>query len=104
MKRVPLGAAKCAWNRGRDAARCALRWIPDFVILTGVVVGAGALSMGFRTVGVSLLLIATIVGWNRNWCIESLEELLESCEQSSCNTDHLDATSDTSQGDSDDAH
>ena len=53
-----------------------MRRIPDIIIAVGVIVGAIGIATGYRWVGVISLAIALIVGWKRDWCIESFEGMI----------------------------
>ena len=78
-----------------------LKRIPDIVIASGVVLGVLGLSTGHRIVGASAMLIACLVAWKRNWCIEAFEELMSSCDHQASHFDAID--SDVSDG-GDDGH
>ena len=62
-----------------------MRRIPDIIIVVGVIVGAVGFSMGSRWVGGIGLGLALIVGWKRDWCMESFEGMMSSVENSAVN-------------------
>ena len=62
-----------------------MRRIPDIIIAVGVIVGATSIATGYRWVGVISLLVAMVVGWKRDWCIESFDGLISSSESSAGN-------------------
>ena len=53
-----------------------LKHIPDVVIASAVIMGAFAFGMGHRAIGGIAMVIAMIVGWKRNWCVEAFTELV----------------------------
>jgi hypothetical protein len=80
-----------------------MRRIPDIIIAVGVIVGAIGIATGYRWVGVISLAIALIVGWKRDWCIESFEGMISSSESSAVNEIH--DSGDTGHGgDADEGH
>jgi hypothetical protein len=52
-----------------------MRIIPDIIIGAGVIVSVVAFWAGYRRVGFIAGIIAVIVGWKRNWCMESVAHL-----------------------------
>jgi fatty-acid desaturase len=55
--------------------RCTMRIIPDIIIATGIIVSVVAFWGGYRWVGGIAGFIALIVGWKRDWCMESVTHL-----------------------------
>ena len=79
-----------------------MRRIPDIIIVVGVIVAAAAIGAGYRWVGVISMLIALIVGWKRNWCMESVEAFASRKENADSGYDGSDSASgDASGGDED---
>lgn len=52
-----------------------MKHLPDTLIALGVIIGAISLATGRHWLGGISLLIAFIVGWKRDWCIESFTAL-----------------------------
>jgi len=52
-----------------------MRLIPDIIIGTGVIVSVVAFWAGYRWVGFIAGVIAVLVGWKRDWCMESVANL-----------------------------
>jgi hypothetical protein len=52
-----------------------VRIIPDIIIGTGVIVSVVAFWAGYRWVGAIAGIIAVLVGWKRDWCMESVAHL-----------------------------
>jgi hypothetical protein len=69
------------WENGVDD-RTFMKRLPDIIIMVCVIGGATALSTGHPWLGAGLLLIALVVGWKRNWCMDSVEEMVASTEYS----------------------
>ena len=79
-----------------------MRRLPDILIAIGVIAGVIALTTGLRVVGAASLLVAFIVGWKRNWCICTVEELFQSCEDRSQSADAAGTTTDAPHSDTPD--
>jgi len=52
-----------------------MKHLPDTLIALGIIIGAIGLATGHRWLGGISILFAFIVGWKRDWCIESFTEL-----------------------------
>ena len=52
-----------------------MRIIPDIIIGTGVIVSVVAFWASYLWVGFIAGIIAVIVGWKRDWCMESVTHL-----------------------------
>jgi hypothetical protein len=59
-----------------------MKRIPDIIITVGVILGILGISTNHRIFGASSMLIAFLVGWKRNWCMWTVEEMLGSAESS----------------------
>jgi hypothetical protein len=70
---------------GESIGRRVLRRIPDTIIVVCIVAGALAIGVGYRWTGVFVLSIAMVVGWKRDWCLESWEDLGSSSRASAVN-------------------
>ena len=78
-----------------------MRRIPDIIIAVGVIVAATAIGAGYRWVGVISLLVALIVGWKRNWCMESVEAFASSKDDADSGHDGGDSAGGDASGDED---
>ena len=52
-----------------------MRLIPDIIIGSGIIVSVVAFWAGYRWIGGIAAFIALIVGWKRDWCMESAAHL-----------------------------
>jgi hypothetical protein len=52
-----------------------MRIIPNLIIATGIIVAILAFGAGYRCVGGIAGFIALVVGWKRDWCMESVGHL-----------------------------
>jgi fatty-acid desaturase len=57
-----------------------MRFLPDIIIGAGLIVSVVAFWGGYRWVGFIAGIVAVLVGWKRDWCIESVTHLWGSDE------------------------
>ena len=62
-----------------------MKHIPDIIIAVGVIVGALGIGTGYRWIGCGALLVAMIVGWKRDWCMDLFDGMVSSSESSAVN-------------------
>lgn len=84
------------------AAKSRMRYIPDLIIVVGVIIGAAGIATGYRSLGSIFLAFALLVGWKRDWCMDSFEGMVSSSEHSAVNELH--GSDAAGIGDAGDAH
>lgn len=58
-----------------------MRRVIDSLIVLCVIGGATGIAMGYRWAGTSVLLLALLIGWKRDWCLESWSDMCGSSQQ-----------------------
>ena len=81
-----------------------MRRLPDIIIAIGVIFGVVALGTGLRVIGAVSIFVALIVGWKRQWCMDTLDELISTAGYRSHGGEPLDPRADESQDDAGEPH
>lgn len=59
-----------------------MRHLIDSLIVLCVIGGALGIATGYRWAGTITLLLALLIGWKRDWCLESWSDMLGTSQQS----------------------